>query len=465
MTETAAAELCRLTIRAPESSFEIAVPCDVPLAELLPTFLLYAESDGEDLDESGLEHSGWVLQRLGSPPLDEDETPESLGLCDGDALYLRERRDQMPPVHFDDLVDGVATGMAERPDPWGAAQARRFLIGAGAAALAAALAPPLFLGFSALSAALAGGTAVLLLLAAAAASRALDSPEGAAATGAAAVLFMAFAGACAPDGEPGAALAGARLLAGGAAGTGAAVLAVAATAGCLPFFTGVGVLTVFGAAAGALLMFWDGVPLPGVAGLLAGVAVLLGTFAPALAFRLSGLRLPPLPAGADELQEHIDPHPARDVLDRTRRADAFQTALLAASGAVCAAALAVLAVHPGWAAASMGAALSLVLLLQARGLSGTAQRLCLLVPGCAGALALALGGVVLGGDTARLVLFGVLLSAALGLLVAAWALPGNRVLPHWGRAGELLHSLAAIVLVCLIPANLGLFALLRGIGG
>ncbi|MDA2805262.1 type VII secretion integral membrane protein EccD [Nocardiopsis suaedae] len=465
MTESAAAELCRLTVRAPAVSFEIAVPCDIPLAELVPTFLLYAERDGEDLDENGLDHSGWVLQRLGSPPLDEDGTCESLELFDGDVLYLRERRDQMPPVHFDDLVDGVATGMAERPDRWGAAQARRWLTGAGAAALFAALVPVALLGFSGPGAAVAAGTAVLMLLATAAAGRALGSPATAAATGTAAVLFMAFAGACAPDGDPGAALAGARLLAGAAAGTGAAVLAVAAAAGCVPFFTGVGAFSVFGAAAGALLLFWGGVPLPGVAGLLAGAAVLLGTFAPALAFRMSGMRLPPLPSGADELQEHIAPHPARDVLDRTRRADSFQTALLAAVGAVCAAALAVLALHPGWLPTGLGAALCLVLVLQARGLGGAWQRACLLVPGHLGALALALGAAALGGTAARLAVFGMLLAGALALAVAAWAVPGNRMLPHWGRAGELLHSAAAIVLVILVPANLGLFGLLRGIGG
>lgn len=125
----------------------------------------------------------------------------------------------------------------------------------------------------------------------------------------------------------------------------------------------------------------------------------------------------------------------------------------------------VLAAYPGWPSSSAGVCVSVVLLLQARGLSGVWHRVFLLGPGVYGPVALAVGGGLLGGDTARMVLFGLLLVAALVLLLAAWSVPGTRPVPHWGRAGELVQSLAAIVLVCLVPANLGLLALLRGIGG
>src|SRR5690625_7833479 len=99
MNDTTASDLCRLQVHAPNRSFEIAAPTAVPIAELVPTLVLYAEGDeGEDLDESGLEHDGWVLQQLGDDPLDEDETLDSLGLCHGETLYLRPRRDQLPPI-------------------------------------------------------------------------------------------------------------------------------------------------------------------------------------------------------------------------------------------------------------------------------------------------------------------------------------------------------------------------------
>ncbi|MGH3374441.1 MAG: EsaB/YukD family protein, partial [Actinoallomurus sp.] len=113
--KSAAAGLCRLRFRAPEKMFELAVPADVPLADLLPAIIGHA---GSDLEEKGLDHGGWVLQGLGADPLDEERTAESLGLHDGDELYFRPRREAMPPVHFDDLVDGVATGMRSRGDSW-----------------------------------------------------------------------------------------------------------------------------------------------------------------------------------------------------------------------------------------------------------------------------------------------------------------------------------------------------------
>ena len=72
-----------------------------------------------------------MLQRLGEPALDEDLGTAALGLYDGDVLHLRPRGDQLPPVDFDDLVDGVATGTAERPDRWRPEMTRRFVLGAG----------------------------------------------------------------------------------------------------------------------------------------------------------------------------------------------------------------------------------------------------------------------------------------------------------------------------------------------
>lgn len=73
---------------------------------------------GGELAEQGLDHGGWVLQRLGDEPLDEEQSADALELRDGDTLYLRPRRAALPPVHFDDLVDGVATGVQERGDSW-----------------------------------------------------------------------------------------------------------------------------------------------------------------------------------------------------------------------------------------------------------------------------------------------------------------------------------------------------------
>src|ERR1700754_4606820 len=100
MSNSPAAGLCRLTVCAPAKIIELAVPPDVPVADLLPAVLGYG---GDDLGETGLEHEGWVLQRLGETPLDQEATLDSLGLHDGDTVYLRPRTEALPEVRLDDL--------------------------------------------------------------------------------------------------------------------------------------------------------------------------------------------------------------------------------------------------------------------------------------------------------------------------------------------------------------------------
>ncbi|MFI6576139.1 type VII secretion integral membrane protein EccD [Nocardiopsis sp. NPDC050513] len=466
MTDPAAADLCRLVIRAPSRSFEIAAPSEVPLSELVPTFVLYAEGDnGEDLDESGLEHDGWVLQQLGDEPFEEDETLRSLGLCHGETLYLRPRRDQLPPIHFDDLTDGVATGMAERPDRWRPEYSRVLLQGLGLAVLLTGLAVMAIGGFGTLTALTAASSAVLMLLSAAAASRAMGDLPAATALAALAALSMALAGAAVPVGEPGLSLLGARILSGSMTAAGATVLGLAAVAGSVPFFTGlfaVEVLTVLG---GIALMFVPGASVPAVAGMVALIALLVGTFAPQLAFRLSGLRLPPLPSNPDQLQEGIDPYPARAVLDRTHLADRFQTGLYAATGAVLTVCLVVLAASPGWVPVTLCVIVALVLLLQTRGVASAWQRAFLVAPPWIGLTALTVLFAWTADPFPRSLALITLFAVTTVLAIVSWTVPGRRQLPHWGRAAEIVQSLLCVAIFSLVLAGFDVFAALRGIGG
>ncbi|MCZ9344045.1 EsaB/YukD family protein, partial [Streptomyces sp. TRM76130] len=105
MSEGSVAGLCRVTIRAPEKTIDLAVPSDIPLADLLPVVVGHA---GEQLEEAGLQHGGWVLQRIGGEPLDPEGTPDSLDLRDGEVLLLRPEAEALPPVRFDSLVDAVS---------------------------------------------------------------------------------------------------------------------------------------------------------------------------------------------------------------------------------------------------------------------------------------------------------------------------------------------------------------------
>ncbi|MED7955011.1 MULTISPECIES: type VII secretion integral membrane protein EccD [unclassified Streptomyces] len=452
----AATGLCRLRFRAPEAAFELAVPGDVVLADLMPTVVGYA---GTAVEESGVEHDGWVLQRLGGEPFDEELTLEALAVRDGEELFLRPRRDALPEVHFDDLVDGVRTGVIARGDSWRPAVTHHLALALTLLALVGGLLLLALPGPEGVRCVCAAVAALLLFGGAAAASRAVgDAPAGTA-LGTAAVAYAAAAAALVPglDGPT-------RLLAGGSAAVGGAVVALVAVGGGA-FFPGLLVAAVLVLGAGALAAC--GMAVTGIAALVAAAAVLLGAFVPGLAFKLSGLRLPALPRNADELQEEIEPFPAEDVLARSTVADGYLSAFLTAVGAVCAAALVVLAGvgDTGWGTPVMAADLSALLLLHARDIGSIRQRLAVLLPGVLG-LTLLAARIGLDSDrTGRLVLFAVLLLAALGLAVVAWTVPGRRLLPYWGRAGDLTHSLAAIALLPLALQVLGFYRTMRGLGG
>ncbi|WP_406368031.1 type VII secretion integral membrane protein EccD [Streptomyces sp. NBC_01546] len=459
MSGSAVAGLCRLRFHGPHKVVELSVPGDVPLADLLATIIGYA---GDDLDEEAVEAGGWVLQRLGEEPLDDERSAEALGLRDGDQLFLRLRRETLPPVHFDDLIDGVAVGLEQRGDSWRPALTHHVALGLALAALAGGLALLALSGdIGPLRGVTAGVIGGLLLLGAASAARAVGDAGAGTALGAAAVPYLALAGALLPTGSDD--LTAARLLAGSSAAAGAAVLALSAVACSAPLFLGLLITAATGAVAGAITL--AGLSAVETAAVLAVLVVAFGAFLPGFAFRLSGLKLPALPRTADELQEDIEPYPAQDVLDRSAVADGYLTAFHVVTGALCAGCLTLVAAASGWAPAAMTAALSLLLILHAREVGSLWQRLALVLPGAYG-LALLTGqwALTLGG-TGRLGLLAGLTAVASALAIASWTVPGRRMLPYWGRAGDLLHSALALSLLPLALAVAGVFAWVRGLSG
>ncbi|NEA12144.1 type VII secretion integral membrane protein EccD, partial [Streptomyces sp. SID10692] len=58
-----------------------------------------------------------------------------------------------------------------------------------------------------------------------------------------------------------------------------------------------------------------------------------------------------------------------------------------------------------------------------------------------------------------------LLAAAAAVAIAAWTVPGRRLVPYWGRAGEILHSALAIAVLPLALWVLGVYGALRAING
>jgi type VII secretion integral membrane protein EccD len=461
-TMVGSGEVCRLTVYGPKSRVELAVPAHVPLADLLPTFLGHL---GQELATTGLEHGGWILQRLGEPPLEEDLGTAALGLYDGDIVYLRPRSEQLPPVDFDDLVDGVAAGIAERGDAWRPESTRWLCLAAGALALVAGLLVAPAAGSGALVATVAGAAAVVLLLAGTAAARSFGDGTAGALLGAAAIPFAAIAGLAVPMLDRPVALAGLPtapgLMAAGVFVGVAAVMARLGTGRLQAALAGVTVAAVLATVAGLLGTHTA----PGgraAAAILLPVVLLLGFLTPSVAAKLAGLRIRPLPANPAEFQQDVDPEPAGPLLARAAVADAYIAATYVALAIVCIGCLAVLARLPGRAPALLLLAASTLVLLHSRELVGARQRVAMLAPGVIGPLALILvdcrrhpGGLRLA------VLLGLLLLALLAC-VAAKVLPGRRLLPHWGLIGDITHWVAAAAIIPLALSVAGVFALVRG---
>ncbi|MGW1230825.1 type VII secretion integral membrane protein EccD, partial [Streptomyces sp. NPDC002530] len=253
---------------------------------------------------------------------------------------------------------------------------------------------------------------------------------------------------------------GSRLLAASAAAAGGAVLSVAAVAAFVPLLMCTAVVAVAGAVWGVLMLTMD-VPATHAASIVAVIAVAFGGMVPGISFRLSGLRLPALPANAEQLQEGIEPHPNQRVVTRTALAEEWMTALYAATGLVCAGVLTALAVDRGTASQVTATVLSVLLLLHARGIGNVWQRPAVMLPGLYGLVLMAVHAAAVLTPGQRPALLAALLALAATAAIASWTVPGRRMLPHWGRAADIAHSLAAVALIPLALWVLGVYSALR----
>ncbi|MER7539031.1 type VII secretion integral membrane protein EccD [Streptomyces sp. NPDC097704] len=466
MSDTSVASLCRLTVRAPSRTIDLAVPVDVPVADLLPTLLRYCV---EGMEEEGLDHGGWVLQRLGGPALDDEATLEALDLHDGEVLHLRPRTEEMPEVRLDDLVDGIANVTRDRLHAWTADRSRQLLRAFLVCVLAIALGLLAWPGGPVVPRVAAAGVAGLLILAGAAtAARAVGDAATGGTLGVMAVPALGLAGWLLPDGEIAGPHAhhvlGARLLAAGAAGAGAAVLALAAVAVYAPLFLSAAVVCASAAVSGALMSVFD-VPVDKAACVIAACLVVVGGFVPAIAFKLAGMRMPPLPTNPGQLQEGIEPYEVPEVTTRTELAGGWMIALYGAIGLVCATCLIPLVRRPGLPEALFAVLLSVLLLLHGRGMVNVWQRLVLVVPGAMGAALVLVGAGAHLAPGDRPVFVAGLLGLAAALAITTWSVPGRRMLPYWGRAAELLQSTLAIALLPVTLWAVGVFGQLRALTG
>ncbi|HEX5542191.1 MAG TPA: type VII secretion integral membrane protein EccD [Micromonospora sp.] len=472
--------LARITISGPQRRVDVALPEQVPLADLLPELLRHA---GEGLADDGEQHGGWVLRRTDGCALSSGQPLQSQGVRDGELLHLVPARVQWPELEYDDVVEAIADAARQSGATW-SGRATRVATLAGAGVLLAVGLLSVLRGGPAWAAGpfLALGTAALLILAAVIASRAYgDGPAGATLGGWA--MPYAFTGAAllVASGDPAGVigpvgwLGAPEALAGSVALLLAAVLgAVGVAAGLRVFAAGVSV-GLLGAVA-SLVGFV--VSAAGAAAILISVLVCGIGLLPLLAIRFGKLPMPAItlpletdgaessstsPAGGSPAaRQHTVPN---RVFAAVARSEELLTGMLIGHALLAAVAALLLVAAGGSSGRLLAAVGAAALLLRARLFVTLRQRVPLVAGGLVGLGVLGLGVAESAGPAGRLglVVGGLLLAV---VAVAAGLTYSRRPpTPYLARIADIVDTVAVVSVVPVACAVLGLYARARGLLG
>jgi type VII secretion integral membrane protein EccD len=459
---------CRITVVAPSMRVDIALPEDVPLAELLPDVLRMA-----DQWQSEGAHTGFVLARLDGGELDTGISLAAQGVRSGDLLYLRPATDTLPPPVYDDVVDAIAKAVSEDHRIWGGEHFRLVGLIGGSALLA--------LGAWVLwsagdphgrPAVAAGIMAVLLAVGGGVRSQVYRDHSGGAILGACAVpyAFLCGLGVLPLTAESG--LGRSHFIVGCSAVLVVAVLGALAQEQRSEPALAAAIAAAVGAVAGAIGLATHAAPAELAAG--AGtVAVAAIGFLPGLAMRTVRFPMPQLIDGAPQVtavagratlpRGDDEPVDLDAITRRVRRGHEILTGLVAACALITFLSAVALAFtgtahgasgsgDRGWDEA-MAAILGLAAVSRARLFRRTAQVATLFFGGVAAEAALLLGAAgQVSGPARQTWFFGIVLVAALILVAVAFALPQRSLSPRWAHTVDLLDGL---LLAAVIPVLLG----------
>lgn len=462
MASISGAGLSRVTLVAPRGRVDLALPSDVPLAELLPALVRYA---GDEISDPTRARDGWALTRLGNRVLDTSRTPAQLEVRDGELLYLRPRAADAPDLVFDDVVDAVATATQQRAGRWTAATTRWFGVVFGLVALAAGAVALLFAGPPQVAAGAVGiGLGVALLATSVVLARAVGDSRTAVAFALLAIVYAGVGGLLVFGGDRTLdRLAAPHALVGAALVLVFTAVAAVGVADEVPVFLGAGVCAV-ALLIGAVLALVTGTSPAGAAAALVAVVFAAVPALPMLAYRMARLPIPSVPSDPEELKRDVETVDA-SVLPAAERGDSLLTGMLGAL-AVIGAVAAVLNVTAGTPGTALAGVVGVLLLARARYFLGQRQRLPLLI---AGAVALTAAGVGLFDaldPTLRLVaVVGAAVAIAAISVTYALAGAGRKVSPVWGRTLDILEVVLILGLVPLAVWATGLYGWVRTIRG
>jgi type VII secretion integral membrane protein EccD len=121
---------CRVTVVAPDGRVDVALPEDIPVADLCPE-ILRLSGQGPAAGAP----VGYHLVLRGGAVLDSTRSLAAQHVLDGELLLLRPFAESLPPAVFDDVSDAVASAVARDRTLWTGGLTRRAGLSAGAVLL------------------------------------------------------------------------------------------------------------------------------------------------------------------------------------------------------------------------------------------------------------------------------------------------------------------------------------------
>ncbi|MEU7061243.1 type VII secretion integral membrane protein EccD [Streptomyces sp. NPDC046197] len=471
---------CRVTIVAPDSRIDVALPDDIPVADIYPEILRLSQqapAEGAPV--------GYHLVRRDGTVLDSSRSFAAQRILDGELLTLRPFSESLPPAVFDDVSDAVAAAVTREHTLWSGDLTR-------AAGLAGGGILPALLAFVAWTAdprhdmhglpgILAAVTGVLLVVLACVRARVYDDRASAVALGLGALPNVGVAGSGLLPLADGQGIGKLQfLLACGAVLLASVVLTLCSPSGDGPFVafvfaSALSLLAVFA----AILAHWRPAE---IAALCAPVAVGALAFLPGLSMRFARLPIgfdPPntgtRPAyGAESAAP--EPVDAERIAAQARRGHELLVGLVGGCAVTAVGACAVLGFSDGLWAQLLALATGVALLMRAQLFRYTAQVAPVLAAGLASLVLLGLGLALnpprsfvreaLQGSRGDLDIRTIWLVAAVALaatLVTAIGLivPRSGLSPFWGRFMEVAEGFVLLTLVPLALAVFNVYATVR----
>lgn len=463
MTRSLSDGLARVTVSTPTRRLDLALPEDVPVADLMVALIRNSE---EGLADDGQRHGGWVLRRSDGGLVDADRSLGAQRIRDGEILRLVPARDEWPEVDYDDVVDAIATGARKNSRSWSPSATQTVGIAVSAVAALVALVSLISAGSQwTIPAMFAIGLSIVFMSTAFVLSRAIGDARGALVLGLSSVAL---------------ATAGGLFVLGGSLRFGSftpsqyllgfAALLISSTIG----FAVVGNRTQYFAAGvfvgllgiiGALFARAESIDGAEAAAITAALTVVLTPLFPILSIRIGKLPMPSLPQTTDELLADPPQLPIERVHATVRRTDEILTGLLIGTMVVVSGCAIMMTASARRSAIMLTVAIGLALLLRARLFPGLRHRVPLIAAGLVSTFTVLAGLALSDRSTALYVIVPLMLMIALGALALGNYFKDRRPTPSIGRMADILDVLLILSIVPLMCVAVGLVTYVRGLYG